>query len=133
MALYDSDGSAGKLFLDGEWTKGGGGSRDVMNPSDGGTLGSVGIADLEDVDHAVQAGRAAQPAWAEAPFDDRAKVLQYRELAKKEPDVLFGGRLGTYKYLDMHMAIGSALSMYENKLKPHFAKGEAIVSGGVEE
>ena len=24
--------------------------------------------------------------------------------------VLFGGRLGTYKYLDMHMAIGSALS-----------------------
>ena len=65
--------------------------------------------------------------------DDRAKLLQYRELAKKEPDVLFGGRLGTYKYLDMHMAIGSALSMYENKLKPHFAKGEAIVSGGVEE
>ena len=37
--------------------------------------------------------------------------------------VLFGGRLGTYKYLDMHMAIGSALSMYENKLKPHFADG----------
>ena len=37
--------------------------------------------------------------------------------------VLFGGRLGTYKYLDMHMAIGSALSMFENKLKPHFADG----------
>ena len=30
--------------------------------------------------------------------------------------VLFGGRLGTYKYLDMHMAIGSALSMFDNKL-----------------
>ena len=76
MALYDSDGSAGKLFLDGEWTKGGGGSRDVVNPSDGGTLGSVGIADLEDIDQAVQAGRAAQSAWAEAPFDDRAKVMR---------------------------------------------------------
>jgi benzaldehyde dehydrogenase (NAD) len=76
MSLYDSDGSAGKLFLDGEWTKGGGGSRDVVNPSDGGTLGSVGIADLEDVDHAIQVGRAAQQAWAEAPFDDRAKVLR---------------------------------------------------------
>ena len=37
--------------------------------------------------------------------------------------MLFGGRLGTYKYLDMHMAIGSALSMYENKLRPHFADG----------
>jgi benzaldehyde dehydrogenase (NAD) len=76
MTLYDSDASAGKLFLDGEWTKGGGGSRDVVNPSDGGTLGSAGIADLEDTDHAVHAGRAAQQAWAEAPFDDRAKVLR---------------------------------------------------------
>ena len=47
--------------------------------------------------------------------------------------VLFGGRLGTYKYLDMHMAIGSALSMYDNKLKPHFADGAALTSGGVDE
>jgi benzaldehyde dehydrogenase (NAD) len=76
MSLYDIDASAGKLFLDGEWTKGGGGSSDVVNPSDGGTLGSVGIADLEDIERAVQAGRAAQPAWADAPFDDRAKVLR---------------------------------------------------------
>src|SRR5512133_4004294 len=76
MALYDRHGLADRLFLDGEWTKGGGGSRDVVNPSDGGTLGSTGIADTEDVDHAVQAGRAAQLAWAEAPFDDRAKVLR---------------------------------------------------------
>ena len=65
--------------------------------------------------------------------EDRAKLLRYRDLAKKEPDVLFGGRLGTYKYLDMHMAIGSALSMYENKLKPHFASGEDLESGGVDE
>ncbi|MGH3331023.1 MAG: UDP-galactopyranose mutase [Nocardioidaceae bacterium] len=65
--------------------------------------------------------------------EDRAKLLRYRELAKKEPDVLFGGRLGTYKYLDMHMAIGSALTMFENKLKPHFTQGEALVSGGVDE
>ncbi len=65
--------------------------------------------------------------------EDREKLLKYRELAKKEPMVLFGGRLGTYKYLDMHMAIGSALSMYENKLKPHFADGAALQSGGVDE
>ena len=65
--------------------------------------------------------------------EDRRKLLQYRDLAKNEPDVLFGGRLGTYKYLDMHMAIGSALTMFENKLKPHFADGEALVSGGVDE
>ena len=65
--------------------------------------------------------------------EDRAKLQKYRELARKEPMVLFGGRLGTYKYLDMHMAIGSALSMYENKLKPHFAAGETLTSGGVDE
>jgi UDP-galactopyranose mutase len=62
--------------------------------------------------------------------DDRAKLLRYRDLARGEPNVLFGGRLGTYKYLDMHMAIGSALSMYDNKLRPHFAEGAALESGG---
>jgi len=65
--------------------------------------------------------------------EDREKLLKYRDLAAKEPMVLFGGRLGTYKYLDMHMAIGSALSMYENKLKPHFADGAELTSGGVDE
>ncbi|WP_182920376.1 UDP-galactopyranose mutase [Nocardioides cavernaquae] len=64
--------------------------------------------------------------------DDREKLLKYRDLAEKEPMVLFGGRLGTYKYLDMHMAIASALSMYENKLKPHFADGAELKSGGVD-
>jgi UDP-galactopyranose mutase len=63
---------------------------------------------------------------------DREKLLKYRELALREPMVLFGGRLGTYKYLDMHMAIGSALSMYDNKLRPHFADGVALTSGGVD-
>jgi UDP-galactopyranose mutase len=65
--------------------------------------------------------------------EDRAKLLQYRDLAKKEKDVLFGGRLGTYKYLDMHMAIGSALSMFDNKLRPFFAGHEALESGGVDQ
>jgi UDP-galactopyranose mutase len=64
--------------------------------------------------------------------EDREKLLRYRELARQEPMVLFGGRLGTYKYLDMHMAIGSALSMYENKLQPHFEGGAALESGGVD-
>lgn len=54
---------------------------------------------------------------------DRDRLKAYRELAKGEKDVLFGGRLGTYQYLDMHMAIGSALSMVDNKLTPHFTTG----------
>lgn len=62
--------------------------------------------------------------------EDRAKLLQYRELTHEEPQVLFGGRLGTYKYLDMHMAIGSALSMFDNALTPHFREGAKLVARG---
>lgn len=65
--------------------------------------------------------------------DDRARLLAYRDLAAAEPGVLFGGRLGTYKYLDMHMAIGSALSRFDNILRPHFTEGAPLVSGGVTE
>lgn len=48
--------------------------------------------------------------------EDRTGLLAYRELAKQEKNVFFGGRLGTYQYLDMHMAIGSALSMWDNQI-----------------
>ncbi|MFF5991466.1 UDP-galactopyranose mutase [Prauserella flavalba] len=61
--------------------------------------------------------------------EDRAKLERYRELAAaeaKERNVLFGGRLGTYKYLDMHMAIGSALSMFDNKIAPHLTDGAPL-------
>ena len=42
------------------------------------------------------------------------------------PMVLFGGRLGTYQYLDMHMAIGAALSLFDNKLVPFWNEGKAL-------
>jgi UDP-galactopyranose mutase len=61
--------------------------------------------------------------------EDRAKLARYRELAKNEAAeklVLFGGRLGTYKYLDMHMAIGSALSMFDNRIRPFFDQGGSL-------
>lgn len=61
--------------------------------------------------------------------EDRAMVTAYRELAGAETasaKVLFGGRLGTYQYLDMHMAIASALNMYDNTLAPHLRDGRAL-------
>jgi UDP-galactopyranose mutase len=45
--------------------------------------------------------------------------------------VLFGGRLGTYKYLDMHMAIGSALTVFDNKIAPHLTSGQ-VLDGSLE-
>ncbi|WP_020501292.1 UDP-galactopyranose mutase [Sciscionella marina] len=61
--------------------------------------------------------------------ENRSKLEAYRELAKGEArknNVIFGGRLGTYKYLDMHMAIGSALSVFDNKITPYFTQGTAL-------
>ena len=68
------------------------------------------------------ASRGDEPYYPINTAEDRARLLTYREMADREPGVLFGGRLGTYKYLDMHMAIGSALSMYHNRLRPFFAQ-----------
>jgi UDP-galactopyranose mutase len=73
------------------------------------------------------AGRGDEPYYPINTAADRTRLLTYREMAEREPGVFFGGRLGTYKYLDMHMAIGSALSMYSNRLRPAFGHthGEA--------
>lgn len=78
------------------------------------------------------AGRDDEPYYPINTDADRDGLLRYRDRANAEPGVLFGGRLGTYKYLDMHMAIGSALSMFDNKIKPHFTEGAALQSGGVD-
>ncbi|TQL43786.1 UDP-galactopyranose mutase [Leucobacter komagatae] len=62
------------------------------------------------------ATRDDEPYYPVNTPEDRERLLKYRELTEQEPQVFFGGRLGTYQYLDMHMAIGSALSMWNNKL-----------------
>lgn len=53
---------------------------------------------------------------------DRMLLARYRQAADGERNVFFGGRLGSYQYLDMHMAIASALSLWENSLWPHLAR-----------
>jgi UDP-galactopyranose mutase len=64
------------------------------------------------------ATRADEPYYPVNSTRDRDRLLAYRELQGGEPSVIFGGRLGTYQYLDMHMAIGSALSVFDNKVRP---------------
>ncbi len=53
------------------------------------------------------------------PINDalnNALYLKYKHRAKQEPDVIFGGRLATYKYYDMHQVIGAALETVEREL-----------------
>jgi UDP-galactopyranose mutase len=44
---------------------------------------------------------------------DRNILQKYRNLAYSEKNVFFGGRLGRYQYLDMHMAIASGIKFSE--------------------
>ena len=50
--------------------------------------------------------------------DEKNNALfeEYKKLAEKEENVIFGGRLGDYKYYDMDAVIASALDMCEREL-----------------
>ncbi len=53
------------------------------------------------------------------PINDEkngALYQQYRELAETVPNVIFGGRLGEYKYYDMDKVIASALELVKKEL-----------------
>jgi UDP-galactopyranose mutase len=67
------------------------------------------------------AGRGEEPYYPIGTREDKRRYGQYRALAEAEKNVIFGGRLGTYRYLDMHQAIGAALSCYETKVAPLLA------------
>lgn len=53
------------------------------------------------------------------PINDEknnALYLKYKEKAENEPNVIFGGRLGMYRYFDMHNVIAAALECAEQEL-----------------
>jgi UDP-galactopyranose mutase len=54
--------------------------------------------------------------------EDRVLYHKYKERTEAEPNVYFGGRLGTYHYLDMHQAIGAALKEWERLKAAHFSR-----------
>jgi UDP-galactopyranose mutase len=58
-----------------------------------------------------------EPYYPVNTAEDRTQLSKYRELINQEKNVWFGGRLGTYQYLDMHMAIASALTLFDNDLR----------------
>jgi UDP-galactopyranose mutase len=58
--------------------------------------------------------------------EDRAIYLRYSRRAAVEPGVIFGGRLGTYRYIDMHQAIAGALKLHERRIAPHFRDGARL-------
>ena len=54
------------------------------------------------------------------PINDEknSKLYQkYAELSKQEDKVIFGGRLGLYRYMDMHHVVAEALNKVNEELK----------------
>lgn len=66
------------------------------------------------------AGVNDEPYYPINTHSDRIIYEAYRTLAEKIPNVIFGGRLGTYRYLDMHQAIGAALKTFDREVIPFF-------------
>ncbi len=71
-------GSEGKLFINGEWQAPASGRLfETINPATGEVLSQVGEADVDDVDRAVWAARAAfEGAWGRAPASERERMLR---------------------------------------------------------
>ena len=65
-------------------------------------------------EYSRSAGPRDEPYYPVRALEDSRILSRYREAARRETNVLFGGRLGTYQYLDMHMAIASALTAFDN-------------------
>ncbi|MGU3500083.1 gamma-aminobutyraldehyde dehydrogenase [Mycobacterium sp. C31M] len=84
--------SSQKPAIAGSWINGApvttaGPAFEVINPATGGVAATYALATVADVDAAVAAARAAQPAWAAAPPVERAGVLaKLAELMEAEAD-----------------------------------------------
>jgi UDP-galactopyranose mutase len=64
------------------------------------------------------AQKSDEPYYPIGRHEDKRRYDLYRELAAFEQNVIFGGRLGTYRYLDMHQAIAAALRAYDARVAP---------------
>ncbi len=63
-----------------------------------------------------------EPYYPIGRTEDRQRYELYREMAEAEPSVVFGGRLGTYRYLDMHQAISAAMKSFETEIAPRLRR-----------
>jgi UDP-galactopyranose mutase len=63
-------------------------------------------------------GADDEPYYPINTLQDREILAQYQEAAAQESRVIFGGRLGSYRYLDMDTSIAAALETFNTTIKP---------------
>jgi UDP-galactopyranose mutase len=64
-------------------------------------------------EHSHATGPTDTPFYPLRLTDDEELLRRYVELAHEQRGVTFVGRLGTYRYLDMHIVVGEALDLAE--------------------
>ena len=84
---------------------------------------ALSIKSREWSDKVVSMEKQLEPYFArlggirnDAPEEIKELFEEYKKLAEQEKNVIFGGRLGNYKYYDMDAVIDSALNMCEKEL-----------------
>jgi len=58
-----------------------------------------------------------EPYYPVNDYENNFKYSKYKELSEQQSKHIFGGRLGQYKYFDMHQVIRSALDMVKNLIE----------------
>lgn len=131
MTLLDPALWSDKIFING-WVPASGGSRDVVSPSTGEKLGSIGVASVEDVNKAAKAAAAAQKEWAAQKPEARAAVLRRAgELWEKHAEEIHGwlikeaGSIPPKAGLETHIA---ANECFEASALPTHPMGDVLPS-----
>jgi UDP-galactopyranose mutase len=70
-------------------------------------------------EYSRQANEGEVGAYPINTAQDREILKKYRDEVSRLQGIWFGGRLGTYAYLDMHVAIASALTLWNNEIEPY--------------
>ena len=84
------DGREFRMLIGGDFVQGGSGqTAPVTNPSTGEAVTRVPIADAADVDRAVVAAKAAQPAWEALGVEARGEcMLKFAQLVRENREDL---------------------------------------------
>ncbi|MCM8556323.1 CoA-acylating methylmalonate-semialdehyde dehydrogenase [Sphingomicrobium sediminis] len=76
-------------FINGSHVSAGSRKHPIFNPSEGKQQAEVGLAGMAELNKAVEAAKAAQPAWAATNPQKRARVMfKYKELVEAHMDEL---------------------------------------------
>ena len=66
-------------------------------------------------EYSYEWAREAEPYYPIANAENAKRYRAYAALGAKEPNTIFGGRLGTYKYMDMQDVVADALRLAQEE------------------